>query len=512
MRTRKGCTLLALVLVTFGCESTTQSGRALVIGQSAGVRTFDPAAVTSAESALIVTQVYETLVRLDRGDRRAVRPWLARSWSVKDGGRSWTFELRRGVHFHDGSQLTADDVVYSFERQRDPKHRDSRSFPYWRANFSSVQKTTKLGRYRVRLRLDKPFAPLLRNLGLFAAAIVKPNRKPGAPLLGTGPYRFFAKPSPGRRVVLERNTRHWSVRPTLRRLVFEMTGSDRQRLVGLQSGTIDLVYSVPPRDRALVHLHPDLRLHRVGGENVSYLAMNTRRPAFADVRVRRAINHAINKELILKLVFQGYAVAAHGPLPPGMWAHEKDVRRYAYNPKRARQLLKQAGFDTSRRIRLFVMSTPRPYLPAPLLVARIVARNLAQVGLVVELVVNPHKKHLEHVRRGEHDLCLLGWVADNGDPDNFLYVLLDRDNAAAGSAQNVAFFDDARVHRLLIEARHEMNSGKRELLYRKAQKIIAEQAPWVPLAHQDVSIVHRSGLRGIRLDATNSIDFGGVGL
>ncbi len=236
--------------------------------------------------------------------------------------------------------------------------------------------------------------------------------------------------------------------------------------------------------------------------------MNTRRPPFNDIRVRRAVNYAINKRLIVKLGYEGLARSAEGPMPAEMWGHLGGDPRYPYNPGRARRLLREAGFPKGQGFILRVMTTPRPYLSSPKLVARIIARNLLQVGIRVEIVARPHAEHVAALRKGAFDLGILGWVTDNGDPDNFLYVLLDRDNIASG--QNVAFFSDLRVHRLLTSARQEMRRRAREILYQTAQKIIADEAPWVPLAHATMLVALRRRLVDVRVASTNTLDLRGM--
>lgn len=493
-----------------GCESgRAPLTRALVVAQASDPESLDPGLTTSSEAAQILAQIYEPLVRHEGGPGGIV-PCLAIRWEVSKDGTRWVFHLRRNVRFHDGTPFDADAVVFSFERQRDRNHPFfSAKFAYWRTAFGYVVHTRKVDRYTVEVKTAQPFAPFLSNLAMFPVSIVSPRTRHSAGTnrpVGTGPYRFRSWRR-GARVVLERNPDYWGGSPRIPRLVFSVVREGHQRLNGLQSGTIDLIYGVAPEDRAIVQLHPDLRLLPAGAANVAYLAMNTRRPPFDDVRVRRALNHAIDKSLIIKLGYQGQAQPAHGPIPPRMWSYTDKLTHYGYNPAKARALLAEAGFPSARHFRLRVMSTPRPYLPSPVLVARIIAHNLEAVGVKVDVISRPHAEHVQAMRKGDHDLGLLGWVTDTGDPDNFLYVLLDSDNTERGSAQNVAFFRDPPLHELLLQARQEMRRSVRGDIYRRAQRRIAEQAPWVPLAHAEVSIAVRRGLQAVGIDPTNTLDF-----
>jgi peptide/nickel transport system substrate-binding protein len=432
----------------------------------------------------------------------------------------WTFQLRRGVTFHDGTEFDADAVVFSFERQRDPLHPFHRDdFQYWGGTYGNILAIEALDRYTVRIAIEEPYAPFEANLAMFPVAIVSPAavRTWGDAYadhpVGTGPFRL-ASWDKGERIVLERNPDYWGGAPALARLVFQTIPDARQRLIGLESSAVDIAYSILPEELQFVELHPDLVLTRTPANNVTYLAMNTTHPPFDDARVRRAVNHAVNKEPIVKLVYQGQAIAAEGPLPPTQWGYHKLAEPYAYSPPRARELLAEARadgrFDPERTYTLLVPATPRPYLPDPQGVARVLEANLADVGLRVHVSVQPFDQHLRSVRTGAHDMCLLGWVGDNGDPDNFLYVLFDRNNTTPGSARNVSFLQDAELHGLLAWAQQSQDRDEREHYYARAQTLIHELAPWVPLAHSQVNVAGRRDLGGMVMSPSGQIHYKGV--
>jgi len=233
--------------------------------------------------------------------------------------------------------------------------------------------------------------------------------------------------------------------------------------------------------------------------------------------VRRAINHAINKAPIVQIGYQGLAIPAEGPLPPDQWGHHDAPTTYAYDPEGARQLLRDAaaaGVELSppdpEGFTLYAPSTPRPYASDPPQIARALAANLEAVGLPVKVVLNPYQEHRAAVQNGQHDLALFGWVSDNGDPDNFLYVLLDRDNAAPGQAGNIAFYSDPTVHQLLVDAQGAASRAEREQLYAEAQDRIAADAPWVPLAHSQVVYAARRDLANVMMTPTGHVMFSKV--
>ncbi|HWM88077.1 MAG TPA: ABC transporter substrate-binding protein [Kofleriaceae bacterium] len=492
----------------------------LVVGRPADAVSLDPARVSDGESAEACEQIYETLVTYDPETRR-IRPGLAESWHMSSDGRQWTFQLRPGVRFHDGTPLDAAAVVFSLERQRDrthPFHADDRtklSFVYWENLFKNVRRVDAVGPLSVRITIDRMYSPFETDMAMFPVAIVSPTAvaRWGAEYyrhpVGTGPFRFVNWERG--RIVLERNPDYWGPRPAISRLVFRAIADGRQRLTELESAAIDVAYSIPPDQLQFVELLPDLVVYEEPSLSVAYLAMNTTHKPFNDVRVRRAVNHAVNRDPIVKLVYQGLATPATGPLPPEQWGYHKASVTYPYDPARARELLAEAAadghFDPSRVHRLYAPSTPRAYMPEPEVIARVLQSNLAAVGLKVELIIQDKDRHGETTERGDHDLCLFGWTSDNGDPHNFLYLLFDMESTKPGVAQNLAFYKDVEVHHLLVGAQLTTSRARREALYRRAQERIALDAPWVPLAHSRLAVAARVDVGGISVNPTTGVDF-----
>jgi peptide/nickel transport system substrate-binding protein len=481
---------------------------ALVVAQAADVAGLDLARVIDSESIEVGEILFEGLARWRPGTTD-VEPGLATAWRVSPDGLRWTFDLRPGVVFHDGRPLDAAAVVYSFERVIDPRHPQfiaGEDGGYWRVLLRDITRVRALDPSHVEIDVAHPYAPLLGELAMFP--IVSPHavaawgeqfkRHP----VGTGPFAFDSW-DPGERVVVKRFAGYWGPPPRLERIVFRVVVDARQRLVELQSGSVDLAAAILPDEQSFVELHPDLVLLHTPSNDVSYLAFNMMRPPFDDRRVRRAICHAINKEPIVKLAYQGRAIAADGPLPPGQWGYHAPSTHYGFDPALARQLLAEAAaahaFDPARVYKLYAPSTPRAYLSQPERVARYLQSALAQVGIKAELVLQPITAHLASLSRGEHDLALSGWIGDTGDPDNFLYVLLHSDNAVVGSAQNVSFYNSPALDRLLIEAQIAIDEPSRSRLYAQAQDLVADDAPWLPIAHSELVVAARAELGGVLL-------------
>jgi peptide/nickel transport system substrate-binding protein len=482
---------------------------ALVVAQATGVLGLDPLRVTDSESIEAGELLFEGLVRWKPGTTVAA-PGLATSWEVSTDGKRWTFHLRPGVVFHDGTAVDAQAVVFSFERLLDPRHPNflaGDESSYWRSLLKAVTRISAIDPATVEIRVSRPYAPLLGDLAMFPVVSPTAVRQWGDAFrlhpIGTGPFTFESW-TIGEQLVLKRFDRYWDTPARLDRIVFRVVVDARQRLVDLESGSVDLATAILPDEQPFVELHPDLVLHHTPGNDVSYLAFNVQRPGFRDLRVRRAASHAINKEPIVKLAYQGRAIAADGPLPPTQWGYHQPQTRYGFDPALSRKLLAEAigakTFDPSIVYKLYAPSTPRPYLAQPERVAHFLQAALAEVGIQTELVLQPYREHRTSLENGEHDLALFGWIGDTGDPDNFLYVLFHSDNAVVGSsAHNFAFYRDPGVDKLLIEAQVAVDEVTRTGLYRAVQDRLSEDAPWVPIAHSEYVLAGRAEIQDVVL-------------
>ncbi|MBO8128403.1 MAG: ABC transporter substrate-binding protein [Peptococcaceae bacterium] len=497
--------LLGLSLLIAGCggEGTSdqdagapaqKSDNVLVWGRGGDSVGLDPAIVTDGESAKVTINIFDTLVEYEP-DSTAVRPALATDWSVSEDGTVWTFKLREGVKFHDGTDFNADAVVYNFERWMHKDHPlNNGECKYWAYMFngydedSMVTSVEATGDYEVKITLKEPFAPFIQNLAMFSFGIASPAalEKYGEDFfknpVGTGPFKFVEW-IPDDKVVLEKNEEYWGEKAKVDKLVFRSIPDNSARFLELQAGTIDIMDGVNPDDVAAAKANENLEVVLRPSMNVGYLAMHMEKEPFDNVLVRRAINHAINKEAIIEAFFTGLAKPAKNPMPPSLWGYNDDIEPYEYDPAKAKALLAEAGYPNGFKTTLWAMPVPRPYMPQPQKIAEAIQADLAAVGIEAEIVSYEWGTYLEKAENGEHDMILLGWTGDNGDPDNFLYVLLDKDNAVVGSSANYAFYKSDEVHDLLIAAQKEMDQDKRAQLYKEAQEIIHRDAPWVPLDH-----------------------------
>ncbi len=512
--------VIAFVAVTFaGCTPKEKTPVTLVFAKAGDAVELDPADVTDGESITVMDNIFEGLVKYKPGTTD-IEPCLATSWDTSPDGLVWTFHLRKGVKFQDGTPFNADAVVFSYERQRDKNHPFHKygKWEYWGWCFSEIKKTEKVDDYTVKITLSKPFAPFISTMAMFTMFVVSPtaaNKWKDQWFMhpvGTGPFKFVEWVK-GDHITLEKWDGYWGPKPKIDKLIFKVIPDPSARLLALKKGEVQGMEFPNPDDLKSISDDPNLTILSEPGLNVGYLAMNMGKDTpgfqkpFADVRVRRAINYAINKADIVKNLYKGTAIVAKNPIPPTLWGYNDQIQDYEYNPEKAKELLKEAGYPNGFKTNLWAMPVSRPYMFDPRKIATAIQADLKKVGIDAQIVSYDWGTYLQKTENGEHAMCLLGWTADYADPDDFLYVLLDPDAATVGSAGNVAFYRNPKIHELNMEAQSTTDHEKRVEIYKQEQVIIHNDAPWVPLAHAKQTLVFRSNVKGFVLYPTGDYHF-----
>lgn len=498
--------------VSFAADPTV--GGVLVYGRGGDSVSLDPGKETDGESLNVADNIFDTLVQFKIGTTE-VEPALATKWTISPDKKTYTFELRKGVKFHDGTDFNADAVLFSFLRQHDPKHEAygfAKSWSYWNdmGMNSLVQSISKVNDHAVTIVLAQPEAPFLANLAMAFASIVSPTavRKHKADFaknpVGTGPFKFVSW-TRGEKIILDANKEYWGGRPYIDRLIFRSIPDSAARLNAFLAKEIHMMNLPSPDQIAVIKKQrPDAKVIEDNALNISYLAFNTKKEPFNNPKVRQAINMAINKDAIIKGVYAGMGTAAVNPMPPTIWGYNHKVKPYGHDLKKAAELLKEAGHAKGFKTELYFPTVSRPYMPDGKRIAEAIQSDLRKINVDVALTTFEWATYLDKTKMGQHQMALLGWTGDNGDPDNFLHVLLSGENAKS-PASNIAFYDNAKVTEFLRKAKTQPSQKERAAIYEQAQSLIHQDAPWVPIAHSRVAMPMDSKVNGFKLSPLGSL-------
>jgi len=532
------CALMLPVSMVFAAaKKTAKAEKVLIYACSGDVERLDPGDVTDGESIQRMDNIFEGLVEFKPASTE-LQPGLATSWQITADGKELTFNLRRGVKFHDGTDFNADAVVFSFARQYDKNNAYNQygEWAYWGYMFSDIDRVEKIDDYKVKIFMKRPNASIMTSLAMFTVAIVSPaNAESGKEdafknPVGTGPFKFvdWVKDD---HITLEAFDGYWRGRPALDKIIFRVIPDPSARLLALEVGEVHGIEYPNPTDFDRIRANKKLTLMSEPGMNVGYMAMNAgygytdankngmkdadepweKTPGYYEPltkkQVRQAINMAIDKQSIVKNIYKGTASVAKNGMPPFMLGHNDKVVDYPYDPKRAKQLLADAGYPNGFEVTLYVMPVSRPYMFDPPKIGEAIQSYLGAVGIKVKFYQVDWGTYLQETQSGKHQMCLLGWTGDNGDPDNFLNVLYGANSTSLGTAGNYGFYNDMKAQELLSAALATFDVKKRAELYQKAQEMIHESANWVYIAHSNQNLVFLKNVKGFKMNPTSRMFF-----
>src|SRR5688572_13710265 len=477
--------LLVLVLAT---PAAAQPAGTLVVGLVAEPVNLDPAQVTDLNSNRVGRRVVETLVTFPDESTQIV-PGLAESWTISKDGLQYTFKLRSGIKFHDGTPLTAEAVKFSIERQINPEHPAHKlgKYPFANFFFGNVKAVEALSDERVAFLLKEPRASFLAILTAGAASIVSPTAVmkfgPDYPLqpVGTGPFKFGSWDR-GQRVVLEKNPAYWKFPVKLDRVIYRPIVEDQARLTELLTGTLDVIVGVPPDFVGQLESGGKVGVLKQVGAHVWYLGINNQKKPFDDKRVRQALNYAVNKDAIVRDVLKGTGTPSRGPVLPNTWAADPTLKAYPYDPDRAKKLLAEAGYPNGFSTTLWVPESGSG-MQSPVAMSTVMQSNLKSVGVNVTLQTMEWGAFLAKLRSKEQELFALSWMAGTEDPDMVMYPLL-HSSQWTPNGPNRALYKNPKFDDLLQQARLTTDQAGRASLYREAQRILVDDAPWIFVDHE----------------------------
>lgn len=471
MKVKLWALFAAASFVCAGAAFAEPRGENLRVGVSVDAKNFDPCNSVDTYSFSMQKQIYETLFTLD-SKTRTLKPLLAESVEMLDDC-TYKFHLRKGVKFHNGEEMTAEDVVFSLMRASNP---ETSVFAKSHAAWIDRDGFEILDPYTVIVRSKEPTGGLLASLKCPYADILCKKaveeagkdyfRKP----VGTGAFRLVNWIK-GERAELEAFPEYWGEKPYAKKITFVVLPDDSTRIIALETGKVDMIYAVPPSDYERLKDQKDIKVVKAPGLVLLHLSMNTQAPKLKDPRVRLAIEYAIDKNVYNQVVYGGNAVAPRGPLPDASLYLPENAAPWPYDPEKAKQLLKEAGVG-ELELNLWVMNASDRINGATVL-----QNMLAQVGIKLNVTVYENAVINDKVRKGTHELYLCTWGMQNSR-DAGIYWQAQFTKSSIG-ATNSAWLSDDQVDQWVNEANHTIDESKRNALFAKVWDRVNELHPWV---------------------------------
>lgn len=469
--------------------------------------TLDPARIKEIYSLSVTQQIYDGVVDFD--STLTIKPALAQSWRASRDWREWIFTLRKGVKFHHGRELTAEDVVFTLTRILDPRTRSgaadllqgirgANEFREGRAK--NVEGIEALDRHTVRVRLVEASTPLVSILAIGHAKIVpkdvveREGERFGLHPVGTGPFKFIKWE--GREIVLEANQEYYQGRPYLDRIVYRIFPGEQfdVMLKEFEAGRLE-DSPIPTSERRRTTSKKEYQFLQRPMFGLRFIGFNVRQKPLDNRLLRQAMNFAINKDAVIEEVYQNRFVVAHGVLPPGTPGYNPSLNGYRYDPKRAKELLAEAGYPGGKGLPVLHFWSAAKVDEA-ILEHEAIRRDLAAVGIRLEVNYNTDwPAFVKMLSEGRAPLFRYSWYADVPDPDNFLFKLFH-----SQSPRNYTFYQNPATDALLFQAKNQTELRQRVELYRRAEQMIMDDAPIIPMIFYTYERLFQPYVRSIEVN------------
>jgi len=476
----------------------------LVVGRGGDSVGLDAGTQSDGESARVMQEIIEPLTRLEGTSTKPI-PWLAESWETEDS-QTWTFHLRQGVKFHDGSDFNAEAVKFNIDRWRDPdnEYRMGRTFEYYGYEFGetlAIDEVNVVDPYTIEIKLSHPSSVLLNKLSLaFAFGINSPTAikeqgdkygTPAGTAVGTGPFKFVEW-VPDDHITVERNDDWWGPRPNLKSIIWRSIPDNSARFAELQAGTIQQA-DLAQTDLAVAAQDPNLKLYAQPSTSTGYIAFQQCIEPFDKKEVREAVAHAVNWAALIPAFYGDYGQLAGSFQPPAIMGSNPDIQPFSYDPDLAKELLVKAGLPDGFTTDFWYIPVVRGYFPDSKAIGEAIAADLAKVGITVNLQTEDWGAYLADRLEGKFPMWMLGWGSDNGDPDNFIGYHF-------AQSPDVLRVEDCykndELGKLLVDGSTIPDTAQREEIYKKAEQLVHDDVARIPVVWATTPVVFRSDVMG----------------
>ena len=484
----------ALLVVVLIGSTNARAEKVFTFSVGLNVTRLDPHTATSATEGWAANLAAETLLRLDFDGK--IIPWLATSWKSSDDGLTRTFNLRKGVRFQDGTPFNAAAVKFNFDRLRDKKTRSR-----YRGFYTMIESVEVVDDSTVRFRLIYPYAPLLSNFTFYASAQVSPAavKKHGKSFfknpVGTGPFKHV-KSNPGVRHEWVRNDGYWGKKPKIDRLIEVVIRESAGQAAALKAGDIQMAAPINPALQKTLEADQNIKLsfkrwsywHR-------HVSFNTSKKPFNDVRVRKAVYMAINRDAIFKRIYKGFGARFDGPLGPKVFGYDPTAKGPDYDPEAAKKLLAEAGFPNGFQTELWTVS-----FTTFKTVSEAIQADLAKVGIQAQVKALKFGGFISSLKRGQPPMWYKGWPALNGDADQ---IIFQKFHSSTIGSQNYARYKNEEMDRLIDAQRKEQDTEKRKAIISKVVRKVIDEYLWVPIVNDGQLGAVRKNISGFRQHPTD---------
>lgn len=451
------------------------------------ISTLDPHYSAATYNERVYTNIYDTLIRVDKSGEFV--PWLAENWEISEDKLTYTFNLKKGVKFQNGEELKASDVVYTIKRAKES--------PYMASQTEQIKDIVAIDEYTVQIILKKPCAPFLLIISfqniLNEKAVIKAGEDYGENPIGTGPYKFV-RHDIGQRVVLESFEDYFQGSAPIKNVEFKIIGEATTAMIALETGEIDFTFNVPMIARKSIINNPKFMTHEVETVHLNYMIMNNEAEPFNNKLVRQAMNYAINKEAVIQIAAEGIGEKAKSILNKFTFGYSENIKGYAYDPEKAKQLLAEAGYTDGFETSIISIGG------ATQKIVEVVQENLSNIGVTAKIEMLEANAGIQDIKSGNYEMSYMGMTLLQDADDHSLCYHSTGDF-------NVSRYNNPRVDELFDEARTILDRSERSERYEELLQILEDDAVVVPLyfttrvyaSNKDLKIGHIDAMEVVRI-------------